>query len=140
MIVAALIGDSDAALEAAAALSFDIEEIQPEHLRSLILSIMGDSTGADDLATVLSATRIRRIPGDFGLVLRTMLLLNGLSHRLAPGRRLIQGELLKHLAAGATRSLEAQANQEFGGRRVGRGVDGCDDAAAARGEVGTVVG
>jgi ubiquinone biosynthesis protein len=101
MIVAALIGDSDAALEAAAALSFDIEEIQPEHLRSLILSIMGDSTGADDLATVLSATRIRRIPGDFGLVLRTMLLLNGLSHRLAPGRRLIQGELLKHLAAGA---------------------------------------
>jgi ubiquinone biosynthesis protein len=30
-----------------------------------------------------------------------MLLLNGLSHRLAPGRRLVQGELLKHLAAGA---------------------------------------
>jgi len=30
-----------------------------------------------------------------------MLLLNGLSHRLAPGRRLVQGELIKHLAAGA---------------------------------------
>ena len=108
MMVAALIGDSDAALEAAAALNFDIDEIRPEHLRSLILSIMGDSDGAADLATVLGATRIRRIPDDFALVLRTMLLLNGLSHRLAPGRRLIQGELLKRLAAAvrpsATRS------------------------------------
>ena len=34
-----------------------------------------------------------------------MVLLNGLSHRLAPGRRLIQAELLKHLAAGAARFL-----------------------------------
>lgn len=101
MMVAALIGDSAAALEAASSLSFDIDEIQPEHLRSLMLSLMGDSTGDADLATVLGATRIRKIPDDFGLVLRTMLLLNGLSHRLAPGRRLIQAELLKHLAAGA---------------------------------------
>lgn len=101
MIVAALIGDSDDALAAAAELSFDIEEIRPEHLRSLMLAVMGDSDGGDDLATVLGATRIRHIPNDFALVMRTMLLLNGLSHRLAPGRRLIQGELLKHLAAGA---------------------------------------
>jgi len=104
MMVAALIGDSDAALRAASALSFDIEEIRPDHLRSLMLSIMGDSDGGDDLARVLGATRIRQIPSDFALVLRTMLLLNGLSHRLAPGRRLIQGELIKHLAAGAQRS------------------------------------
>jgi ubiquinone biosynthesis protein len=100
MMVAALIGDSDAALEAAAALSFDIEQVSPDHLRSLMLSLMGDSDG-DDLARVLGATRIRRIPSDFALVLRTMLLLNGLSYRLAPGRRLVQGELLKRLAAGA---------------------------------------
>jgi ubiquinone biosynthesis protein len=104
MMVAALIGDNDGALRAAAALSFDIEEIRPDHLRSLMLSIMGDSDGGDDLASVLGATRIRQIPNDFALVLRTMLLLNGLSHRLAPGRRLVQGELIKHLAAGAQRS------------------------------------
>jgi ubiquinone biosynthesis protein len=108
MMVAALIGDSTAALDAAAALSFDIEEIRPDHLRSLMLSIMGDSDGGDDLARVLGATRIRRIPSDFALVLRTMLLLNGLSHRLAPGRRLIQGELLKHLAAGAQAASTAK--------------------------------
>jgi ubiquinone biosynthesis protein len=65
---------------------------------------MGDSDGGDDLASVLGATRIRRIPSDFALVLRTMLLLNGLSHRLAPGQRLVQAELIKHLAAGAQKS------------------------------------
>ena len=105
MMVAALIGDSDAALRAATALSFDIEAIRPDHLRALVLSIVGDADSGDDFAAVLTATRIRRIPDDFALVLRTMLLLNGLSHRLAPGRRLIQGELLKHLAAGARAGL-----------------------------------
>jgi ubiquinone biosynthesis protein len=104
MMVAALIGDGDAALRAAAALQFDME-IRPEHLRSMVLGIVGDDDARDDVAAVLRATHIRRIPDDFGLVLRTMLLLNGLSHRLAPGRRLIQGELIKHLAAGARAGL-----------------------------------
>lgn len=102
MMVGALIGDGEAALRAAAALSFDLT-IRPEHLRTMVLGIIGDDDTSDDVAAVLRATHIRRIPDDFGLVLRTMLLLNGLSHRLAPGRRLIQGELLKHLAAGARR-------------------------------------
>lgn len=105
MMVAALIGDSAAALKAAAALKFDIEHIEPENLRSLMLSTMGDSVGDADFATVLGGTRIRRIPDDFALVLRTMLLLNGLSHRLAPGRRLIQGELIKRLAAAVHRPV-----------------------------------
>jgi len=111
MMVAALIGDSAAALQAAADLSFDIEAIRADHLRSLMLGIMGDNDGANDIASVLGATRIRRIPDDFALVVRTMLLLNGLSHRLAPGRRLIQGELIKHLAAGA----QASARNRSGG-------------------------
>lgn len=104
MLVTALIGDSAAALRAAAALGFDIDAVRPEHLRAMVLTLVGDSDGEADLASVLGATRIRKIPDDFGLVLRTMLLLNGLSHRLAPGRRLIQAELLKHLAAGARAS------------------------------------
>lgn len=119
MMVSALIGDSAAALAAAAELGFHIEEIEPEHLRALMLSVMGDSSGDDDLATVLGATRIRRIPDDFALVLRTMLLLNGLSHRLGPGRRLIQAELLKHLAAGAR---SAPAREEPPDERFRRSV------------------
>jgi len=115
MLVAALIGDSDAAMRAAADLEFDIEAIRPDHLRALVLTVVGDSDGTEDFATVLGATRIRRIPSDFGLVLRTMLLLNGLSHRLAPGRRLIQGELIKHLAAGARVGLrERQGTTNHG--------------------------
>jgi ubiquinone biosynthesis protein len=66
-----------------------------------MLMVLGDSAGDGDLFSLLGGTRIRRIPEHFALVLRTMILLNGLSHRLAPGRRLLQGELLKHLAAGA---------------------------------------
>jgi ubiquinone biosynthesis protein len=104
MMVSALIGDRAEALAAAARLSFDVEEIRPEHLRSLVLRVVGDAGDGDDLASVLRTTRIRKIPDDFALVLRTMILLNGLSHRLAPGRRLVQAELLKHLAAGAQAS------------------------------------
>jgi ubiquinone biosynthesis protein len=102
MMVGALIGDGAAALRAAAALNFDMS-IRPENLRAMVLTIVGDDDTSTDVANVLRDTHVRRIPDDFGLVLRTMLLLNGLSHRLAPGRRLIQGELIKHLAAGARR-------------------------------------
>jgi ubiquinone biosynthesis protein len=101
MMIAALIGDTDAALEAAAELGFDIGAIRPDHLRSLLLVMIGDSDTDDGVLDILSESRIRRIPEDFALVLRTLILLNGLSHRLAPGRRLVQGQLLQHLAAGA---------------------------------------
>ena len=60
--------------------------------------------GDDGLFEIIAESRIRKIPEDFALVVRTLILLNGLSHRLVPGRRLIQGELLKHLAAGAARA------------------------------------
>ena len=109
MLVAALIGDGAAALRAAQALQFDVGAVRPEQLRTLVLAVVGDSDSGDDFAAVLGATHIRRIPNDFALVLRTMLLLNGLSHRLAPGRRLIQGELLKHLATGARAGLAETA-------------------------------
>ncbi len=73
---------------------------------------MGDSDNTNSLTAVLSATHIRRMPEDIALVVRTMVLLNGLSHRLAPGRRLIQSELLKHLAAGAARVTPALRTAE----------------------------
>ena len=44
-------------------------------------------------AQILGESRVRRIPEHFALVVRTLILLNGLSHRLAPGRRLIQAFL-----------------------------------------------
>jgi ubiquinone biosynthesis protein len=103
MMVSAMIGDSRASLAAAAELGFDTSAMQPEHLRPMMLMMLGDSDGETGLFDILGESAVRQIPEDFALVARTLVLLNGLSHRLAPGRRLIQAELLKHLAAGAAR-------------------------------------
>jgi len=104
MMVAALIGDSDSALEAAAGLGFEADAIEGDRLRKLLLMVIGDSDGDLGLLDLLGASRIRSIPEDFALVVRTLILLNGLSERLVPGRRLIQAELLQSLAAGSTPS------------------------------------
>jgi ubiquinone biosynthesis protein len=69
----------------------------------MMLMMLGDSDGETSLFDILGESAMRQIPEDFALVARTLVLLNGLSHRLAPGRRLIQAELLQHLAAGAAR-------------------------------------
>jgi ubiquinone biosynthesis protein len=101
MMVSALVGDADASLAAAEELGFETGAIHPDHLRSLLLMAIGDSDTDDGVLDILSESRIRRIPEDFALVLRTLILLNGLSHRLAPRRRLVQAAILEHLAAGA---------------------------------------
>jgi ubiquinone biosynthesis protein len=106
MMVSAMIGDSAASLAAAEQLGFDVAAIRPEHLRSLMLMTVGDSDG-ERLFDILGESQVRRIPEDFALVARTLVLLNGLSHRLVPGRRLLQAELLQHLAAGAARGAAA---------------------------------
>jgi len=101
MMIGAIIGDAAFALEAALALGFEADAISADNLRALMLMAIGDSDGDESLLDVLGASRIRKIPEDFALVIRTLVLLNGLSDRLVPGRRLIQGELIQHLAAGA---------------------------------------
>jgi len=117
MMVSAMIGDSPAAMEAAAKLGFDTERIGAEQLRTLMLMTLGDRDTEDGALAVLGQVRIRRIPEDFALVVRTLILLNGLSHRLTPGRRVIQGELLKHLARGAA---QAGDGKDEGGRSGAR--------------------
>ena len=134
MMVSALIGDGPAALEAARELSFDVEELRADHLRSLLLRVVGDSDEGDDLWEALGATKIRRIPDDFALVLRTMMLLNGLSHRLAPGRRLIQGELLKHLAEGA-RAVDAVSETAVPGEAPAQALSAVGTSEGSRGAI-----
>jgi ubiquinone biosynthesis protein len=101
MMVSSMIGDSRAAFAAAERLGFEVASLRPENLRSLLLITVGDSDTEAGFFELLGETQLRRIPEDFALVGRTLILLNGLSHRLAPGRRLVQAELLQHLAAGA---------------------------------------
>ena len=104
MMVSSMIGDSRSAFSAAEQLGFDVASMKPENLRSLMLMTLGDSDTEAGFFEIVGETSLRKIPEDFALVGRTLILLNGLSHRLAPGRRLIQAELLKHLAAGAARA------------------------------------
>ncbi len=65
-----------------------------------MLSVVGDSDSDESVFDIVGQSRLRKIPEDFALVIRTLILLNGLSHRLAPGRRLVQAELIQHLASG----------------------------------------
>ncbi len=103
MMIGAMIGDESAAREAATSLGFETAEVRPEAMRSLLLLMIGDSDRDDGIFDLLGESPLRKIPEDFALVARTLVLLNGLSHRLVPKRRLIQAALLQHLAAGAAR-------------------------------------
>jgi len=107
MMVSAMIGDSEDALDAAEGLGFDTRRMRADHLRTLLLKMIGDTDGDDSVFEILGESRIERIPEDFALVVRTLILLNGLSERLVPHRRLVQAALLEHLAAGASRAFEA---------------------------------
>jgi ubiquinone biosynthesis protein len=131
MMVSAMIGDAASAMAAASSLGFDTERIRPEHLRSLMLMTLGDSDTDAGVLEILSESRIRRIPEDFALVVRTLILLNGLSHRLVPGRRLIQAELLAHLAVGASRDAGASRVATSSQRGAERAVP-ANAAASAR--------
>jgi ubiquinone biosynthesis protein len=114
MMVSSMIGDSRAAFAAAERLGFDVASLRPENLRSLMLMMVGDSDSEAGVFGILGETRLRRIPEDFALVARTLVLLNGLSHRLTPGRRLVQAELLQQLAAGAARGAGEAPSQPPG--------------------------
>ncbi len=104
MMVSAMIGDSADALDAAASLGFDTRTLRADHLRSLMLKTIGDSDGDENVFEIFTESRIERIPEDFALVVRTLILLNGLSERLVPHRRLVQAAVLEHLASGAARA------------------------------------
>ena len=77
--------------------------------RSPLLEGFGESASPLDL---LSGGPVERVPEDLPLVLRTFVLLGGLSHRLAPGQPVIQLELLYALLA-AARGLESATPQPW---------------------------
>jgi ubiquinone biosynthesis protein len=106
MMISSMIGDSKDALEAAGDLGFDTTSMRSEHLRSLMLMTIGDSDSDEGLLDILGESNVGTIPEDFALVVRTLILLNGLSERLVPGRRLLQAELIQHLATGAAQGRE----------------------------------
>ncbi len=103
MLGCALGGDAPGALAAAAGLGFDVQSATPESVTALVKVLLGERMEGKNVLDVVADSPVTRVPPDFGLVFRTLILLNGVSHSLAPGQRIVQAEMAKALFARAAR-------------------------------------
>jgi cytochrome P450 family 110 len=101
MLVRALSGDAPGALAAAKTAGFEVRDDQASALPALVLTLLGDRDRDASFQELLAETPITAVPSHFALIGRVMVLLNGLSHRLAPGQLLVQRALIEALSAHA---------------------------------------
>jgi ubiquinone biosynthesis protein len=97
MIVKGMSGDLAGAIAAARSIGFETDG-DPEAFRDLLRAFMGDNTRVRNAIDALRSASLKGIPSDFAIIGRAFILLNGLSHRLAPGERLIASAVTKQLA------------------------------------------
>jgi cytochrome P450/predicted unusual protein kinase regulating ubiquinone biosynthesis (AarF/ABC1/UbiB family) len=112
MLTRGLAGDVPGAVGAARRAGFEVRDDQATALPALVLALLGDRDEMMNAEALIAETPITKVPSHFGLIARVMLLLNGLSHRLAPGQLLVQRALVDALtvqdaAAGDATSAEA---------------------------------
>jgi cytochrome P450/predicted unusual protein kinase regulating ubiquinone biosynthesis (AarF/ABC1/UbiB family) len=101
MVTRGLAGDVPGAVAAARAAGFEVRDDQATALPALVLALLGDRDEMMNAEALITETPITRVPSHFGLIVRVMLLLNGLSHRLAPGQLLVQRALVEVLVGHA---------------------------------------
>jgi len=99
MLTRGLAGDVPGAVAAARRAGFDVRDEQATALPALVLALLGDRDEMLNADALIAETPIKKVPSHFGLIARVMLLLNGLSHRLAPGQLLVQRALIESLTA-----------------------------------------
>lgn len=108
MLAAALAGDAAGALQHASRLGFEVRGDDPAKLAGLLGLLAGSATSSGSEASpfeLLAASGVERIPPDFGLVARALMLLGGLTQSLAPGEPTLALGLMKALASkGSTRA------------------------------------
>ncbi|HUQ01421.1 MAG TPA: AarF/ABC1/UbiB kinase family protein [Kofleriaceae bacterium] len=97
MIVKGMSGDMPGAIAAARSIGFETDG-DPEAFRDLLRAFMGDNGRMRNALDALRSASLKGIPSDFAIIGRAFILLNGLSHRLAPGERLIASAVTKQLA------------------------------------------
>ncbi len=107
MLTRGLAGDVPGAVAAARRAGFDIRDDQATALPALLLVLLGDRDETMNAERLIGETPITKVPSHFGLIVRVLLLLNGLSHRLAPGQMVIQRALIDVLAAQAPGATHA---------------------------------
>lgn len=97
-------GDRRGAVDAARELGFSLESDDPDAFVRLLQIALGARHDLKELQQTLRESSIDGVPSDVALVFRTLILLNGLSERLAPGERRIPLRLIAGLAARARAS------------------------------------
>jgi cytochrome P450 family 110 len=107
LVTRGLAGDVPGAVAAARRAGFEVRDDQATALPGLVLVMLGDRDEQANTMRLIQETPITRVPSHFGLIARVLLLLNGLSHRLAPGQMIIQRALVETLAAQAPGASEA---------------------------------
>ena len=98
MFAYAMRGDSERAASAAADIGFVIRSEQRHEFLGLVRLLFGDYRDAHGTLAVLRDGAIEHIPHHFTLIIRVFLLLNGVSHSLVPGERVIARAMLAALA------------------------------------------
>lgn len=98
-------GDLAGAVAAARGIGLEIHG-DPAAFREILLLLTGDRSSERNPLDALRASAMSGIPSDFAVIARAFVLLNGLSHNLAPGERLIAGALMQQLV---TRSAKMSA-------------------------------
>lgn len=98
MIVKTMSGDGQAVLTAARAIGFEIESDDPTKFQQLLQMLLGDYGGATRALDLIEGTSIKSVPSHFTLIVRSMVLLNGVSHMLVPGERIIALAMTRALA------------------------------------------
>jgi ubiquinone biosynthesis protein len=93
MFASALASDSAGAAEAARKLGFDVDAAAANDFVRALGIALGAKHDFAEMRRIV-AQGIPGVPHDVALVVRTMVILNGLSERLAPGERRIARELV----------------------------------------------
>ena len=112
LVTRGLAGDVPGAVGAARRAGFEVRDDQATALPGLLLVMLGDRDEQANTMRLIQETPITRVPSHFGLIARVLLLLNGLSHRLAPGQMIIQRALVETLSAQAPGAPEAAATAD----------------------------
>ena len=107
LVTRGLGGDVPGAVAAARRAGFELRDDQATALPALVLVMLGDRDEQANTMRLIQETPITRVPSHFGLIARVLLLLNGLSHRLAPGQMIVQRALVETLAAQSAGAADA---------------------------------
>ena len=90
MIVAAVANDGARLLAAARSIGFVVDTDDPAAMVELVKMMLGDYAASEQhFVDLMRSTTIDEVPSHFALIGRVFILLNGVSHTLVPGERVI---------------------------------------------------